>query len=215
MPTRVPLINEVATLLPPQRSSASAPFAGPLPRVGLPRRHRYTRRRMGHPPRRFPARSVAAPRSTNPPKWAVWRKGNPSPRAVRAPFSHFVTSIDAQRHAPPAQPLSRTRLCRLRTRYPVNFQVLGRRAQTLSAPLPKAYTLRTHPTTYRRAPASYKPLPPFTVRPSRMACEPLKTRVCLMGANRGTDPYAADSRLRFTLRKRLCTPQRPPPSATP
>jgi hypothetical protein len=46
MPTRVPLINEVATLLPPQRSSASAPFAGPLPRVGLPRRHRYTRRRI-------------------------------------------------------------------------------------------------------------------------------------------------------------------------
>jgi hypothetical protein len=92
---------------------------------------------------------------------------------------------------------------------------IWRRARTLSAPLPAAYTLRTHPTTYHRAPASYKPLPPLTVRPSRMACEPLKTRVWLMGAIRGLIPYAADSRLRFTLRKRLCTPQRPPPSATP
>ena len=117
---------------------------------------------MGHPPRRFPARSVAAPRSTNPPKWAVWRKGNPSPRAVRAPFSHFVTSIDAQRHAPPAQPLSRTSLCRLRTRYPVKLPVVGRRTRSLSTPLPAAYTLHTHPTTYHRTTASYKPLAPLT-----------------------------------------------------
>jgi hypothetical protein len=59
---------------------------------------------------------------------------------------------------------------------------------TLSALLPAAYTLRTHPTTYHRAPASYKPLPPLTVRPSRMACEPLKTRVWLMGAIRDDVP---------------------------